>query len=157
MDLAQKYLFFKRINEAFTPEAPINQRDLFAGREKQRDKVINTIFQRGAHVVLFGERGVGKTSLASTVFDFLVIVGGSNFSMARVTCSEKMNFEDVWRVAFRQLSIEYDGERKELDYWLPQNPHPENIREIISYVGNPLIIVIDEIKAKGQRCSQGSR
>ena len=145
MDTIRKYLYFKKINEAFTPEAPINHRDLFAGRQRERDKVINTIFQRGAHVVLFGERGVGKTSLANTIFDFLVMVGGSNFSMARVTCSQKMDFEAIWRTAFRQLVIDYEEKNTPLDTWLPNDPHSEDIREILSYLANPSIIVIDEI------------
>jgi hypothetical protein len=44
------------INQAFTPGAPIDSLDLFAGRRKQVQKVIGTTFQRGQHVVLFGER-----------------------------------------------------------------------------------------------------
>lgn len=145
MDTVRKYLYFKKINEAFTPEAPINHRDLFAGRQRERDKVINTIFQRGAHVILFGERGVGKTSLANTIFDFLVMLGGTDFSMARVTCSQKMDFEEIWRIALRQLAIDLDGQNTTLDTWLPQNPHSEHVREILSYLSTPSVIVIDEI------------
>lgn len=153
METVEKYLYFKKINEAFTPEAPINHRDLFAGRERERDKVINTIFQRGAHVALFGERGVGKTSLANTIFDFLVLIGGSNFSMARVTCSKAMDFEAIWKTAFRQLAIEFEGKDTTLDYWLPEKPHAENVREIISYLANPSIIVIDEINEISDKAS----
>lgn len=145
MDDVQKYTFFRKINQAFTPEAPINSRDLFAGRDRERDKVINTIFRRGAHAVLFGERGVGKTSLANTIFDFLVVIGGSDFSMARVTCSKSMNFEAIWRMILRQFMIEGEEKEMPLESWLPENPHAENIRETISFLSNPSIIVIDEI------------
>jgi Cdc6-like AAA superfamily ATPase len=145
METVQKYVFFKKINEAFTPEAPINHKDLFAGRERERDKVINTIFQRGAHVIMFGERGVGKTSLANTIFDFIVMVGGSNFGMARVTCSRAMNFESIWRMILGQFSIEWEEKVMPLSTWLPENPHSENVRETLSFMSNPSIIVIDEI------------
>lgn len=146
MDDIEKYMYFAKINAAFTPEAPINSRDLFAGRIKERDKVINAIFQLGAHVVLFGERGVGKTSLTNTLYDFLVAaVGKSNYSMARVTCSRRMNFEAIWKTIFRSLAIEYEDKEMTLDSWLEANPHAENVRETISILSNPSIIVIDEI------------
>ncbi len=74
---ADRYKYIRLIHEAFTPGAPINSRDLFSGRKKQVDKAISTIFQRGQHAVIFGERGVGKTSLANTLFDFLVLGGQS--------------------------------------------------------------------------------
>lgn len=142
----QRYSYFARINAAFTPEAPIDSRDLFAGRVNERDKVINAIFQRGAHVVLFGERGVGKTSLTNTIYDFLVAVfGKTDYSMARVTCSQRMNFEAIWKTIFRGLSIEYEDKEMTLDAWLEANPHAENVRETISILTNPSIIVIDEI------------
>jgi Cdc6-like AAA superfamily ATPase len=145
MEDDQKYKYFAKINAAFTPEAPVNSRELFAGRARERDRVINTIFRRGAHVVLFGERGVGKTSLANTIFDFLVaVLGEANYAIARVTCSEKMNFEAIWKSIFRELSVEYEDKELTLDSWLEPNPHAENVRQTIAILSNPSILVIDE-------------
>ncbi len=50
--------------EVFSPSAPVDESDLFAGRVPQLRKMIDGVFERGKHAVLFGERGVGKTSLA---------------------------------------------------------------------------------------------
>lgn len=145
MDDDTRIQYYASINAAFTPEAPINSRDLFAGRKRERDKVINTIFRRGAHVVLFGERGVGKTSLANTIFDFLVaVLGESNYAIARVTCSGSMNFEAIWKTIFRELAIEYEDKEMTLDSWLEANPHAENVRQTIAIMSNPSILVIDE-------------
>src|SRR5438132_13610236 len=69
MDHQTRYRYIGQINTSFTPGAPIDSRELFAGREKQVDRVISIIFQKGSHPVLFGERGVGKTSLTNTIFD----------------------------------------------------------------------------------------
>jgi Cdc6-like AAA superfamily ATPase len=149
-----RYQYFAEINMAFTPEAPINSSDLFAGRRRERDKVMNTVFQRGAHAVLFGERGVGKTSLANTIFDFLVVVGKSDYAMARVTCSGRMNFEAIWKIIFRQLAIQYEDRETTLDAWLDTSPHAENVRETISILSNPSIIVIDEIDQISDRETQ---
>lgn len=49
----------------FTPGAPIDEVALFAGRQNQIEKVRDTVLSKGRHALIFGERGVGKTSLAS--------------------------------------------------------------------------------------------
>ena len=55
----------------FTPGAPINEKDLFAGRSEQVEKIIDAVSQRGCHAILYGERGVGKTSLSNMLSAFL--------------------------------------------------------------------------------------
>src|SRR5580692_6900753 len=97
----ERYTLIRRIYEAFTPTAPIKSRDLFAGRKLQIQKVLGAIFQRGEHAILYGERGVGKTSLVSTLLDLLVLMGRSNYQASRVQCANGMNFESIWRGAFR--------------------------------------------------------
>ena len=73
----QSYLLIAEINMAFTPAAPVDSKDLFAGRKREIEKVIGTVFQPGQHAVIYGERGVGKTSLANTLFDLLVFMGSN--------------------------------------------------------------------------------
>jgi ABC-type uncharacterized transport system fused permease/ATPase subunit len=51
-------------SQLFSPSAPINEHELFAGRGSEIRKVLEAVTERGKHVVLFGERGVGKTSLS---------------------------------------------------------------------------------------------
>ena len=130
------------IYESFTPGAPINGRDLFTGRKSEIDKMLGTIFQRGQHAVLFGERGVGKTSLANILFDILVLAGRSNYRLARVNCSEGLDFGSVWSSVFRQLEAVQDGENVSLDE--EPSPHSEMIRETFELVQGPSIVIIDE-------------
>jgi hypothetical protein len=40
----------------FTPGAPINEKDLFAGRREQVENIIDAVSQRGYHAILYGER-----------------------------------------------------------------------------------------------------
>jgi hypothetical protein len=141
----ERYLMIARINQAFTPSAPINNHDLFAGRKREVQKVLGTVFQRGQHAVLFGERGVGKTSLANTLFDVLVLMGKFNYQRARINCAEDMDFESIWRIIFRQLTTKIDGEEVELDNTLPGNPTSENIREVFQAMDDPSIVIIDEL------------
>ena len=51
----------------FRPKAPIEDDKLFQGRLKQVSDVLDVIYEDGAHAVIFGERGVGKTSLANII------------------------------------------------------------------------------------------
>jgi Cdc6-like AAA superfamily ATPase len=51
----------------FQPRTPIATRDLFAGRWNEITTLADAVGQPGLHVVIYGERGVGKTSLANVV------------------------------------------------------------------------------------------
>jgi Cdc6-like AAA superfamily ATPase len=138
------YRHLGNIGEAFTPGAPINSRDLFAGRKSELQRVIKTIFRRGQHVALFGERGVGKTSLAQTLFDFLVLSGKSDFQIARINCSENMTFEEMWRSICRGFVVTTGDSTLPLDDALPSKPTPENVRETFQLLDGPAIVIIDE-------------
>jgi hypothetical protein len=142
-----KYRLMGQINSALTPNRPIDSRSLFAGRKKEVEKLISATFQRGSHAVLFGERGVGKTSLARTIFDFLVLAfdDASGYRHALLNSAEAMTFEDIWRAIFKQLTFEQeDGTTTTLDAAVPENPNSENIREVFQLIDYPTIIIIDE-------------
>lgn len=106
----EMYRLIAEINSAFTPSAPSNSRDLFAGRRREIEKAIGTVCQPGQHAVIYGERGVGKTSLANILFDLLVYMGRDNYQRARLNCCEGMPFEQIWRGIFKQLTSNVDGE-----------------------------------------------
>jgi hypothetical protein len=42
--------------QVFSPGAPIDESDLFAGRVEQLRDLINAVNQRGQHAIIFGER-----------------------------------------------------------------------------------------------------
>ena len=60
MDEPTKYSYLAEINSTFTPGSPIDSRDLFAGRTKQVEKVISTIFQKGSHAILLANAELEK-------------------------------------------------------------------------------------------------
>ena len=53
-----------KVSKVFTPGAPVSENDLFAGRRGEINKVFDAINQVGQHAVIYGDSGVGKTSLA---------------------------------------------------------------------------------------------
>src|SRR5271168_4257856 len=76
----------------FTPGAPINEKDLFAGRSEQVEKIIDAVSQHGCHAILYGERGVGKTSLSNMISAFLA--NRLSFVISRTNC-------DISEIAIR--------------------------------------------------------
>ena len=141
----QRYRFIAKINLAFTPGSAIKSTDLFAGRRREIEKAIGTVIQPGQHAMIYGERGVGKTSLANTLFDFMVLMGNFEYQRARLNCAEGMSFEEIWRTIFKQLTTKLEDEDVALDHSFPSNPHSENIREVFELMDDPSIVIIDEL------------
>jgi Cdc6-like AAA superfamily ATPase len=85
----------------FTPGAPINDRDLFAGRIGQVEKIIDAVSQRGYHAILYGERGVGKTSLSNMIA--AVLGRRQAFLISRTTCDATDTFSSLWTKALKDI------------------------------------------------------
>src|SRR3989304_1694756 len=105
MDTQERNRLRYNVGQAFTPATPINARDLFAGRAKQIDRVIDAVNQRGLHAIVFGERGVGKTSLAHVLESFLQGMGRTIIA-PRVACDTSDTYATVWRKVFTQIQVD---------------------------------------------------
>jgi DNA transposition AAA+ family ATPase len=88
------------LGRAFRPAAPIDRRDLFAGRTEQLAEVFAAVAQPGQHAVIYGERGVGKTSLATVAAETL---RSSNMLSARATCDSSDDFASIWQKALDEI------------------------------------------------------
>ena len=88
-------------SRVFSPSAPIDDRTLFAGRLEQVRQVIDAINQKGQHAIIFGDRGVGKTSLANVLASFLP--QGTNVLSQRINCDEGDSFNSVWLKVFSEI------------------------------------------------------
>jgi Cdc6-like AAA superfamily ATPase len=86
----------------FTPTTPVDEKSLFAGRNEQIRAVIDVINQRGQHALVYGERGVGKTSLMNVLSDFL---GRQRVLAVRINCDSTDNYQSVWKKAFEQAAL----------------------------------------------------
>jgi hypothetical protein len=124
-----------RVAQAFTPGAPINQLNVFAGRWDQIHEVVNAVSQRGYHAGLYGERGVGKTSLANVLAEFFAEPDLPHYQSALVNCSTDDTFDSIWRNIFRDLGME--GQEAQFT--------PEDVRYAIQQLSQPALIVIDEL------------
>jgi Cdc6-like AAA superfamily ATPase len=102
-DAAQQLAF--EAGRVFSPSAPIDERALFAGRTEQVRCVIDAINQKGQHAIIFGERGVGKTSLANVLASFFTPASPSAVLCPRVNCDTADTFESVWRKIFTEVQL----------------------------------------------------
>src|SRR5438094_348692 len=80
--------------EVFSPAAPITRRDFFSGRTDQLEHLLDVVAQRGQHAVVYGERGVGKTSLVTVATSGLV---DRRTITLRVNCDGSDDFISIWR------------------------------------------------------------
>jgi hypothetical protein len=91
------------LQTAFRPATPINSMDLFAGRQFQSRALLAAVNQNGRHAVLFGERGVGKSSLANVLL-FLIEYPGSPKLVPIVQCTRSDTFGTLWGRVFAELT-----------------------------------------------------
>src|SRR5205085_2290427 len=80
--------------------------DLFAGRARELQTLVDVVGQRGQHAVVYGERGVGKTSLVNVLPDF--IPGDGPVVAAGCNCDSSDTFATVWRKLFRRIPVVYE-------------------------------------------------
>jgi Cdc6-like AAA superfamily ATPase len=87
-------------SRVFTPAAPIDDKALFAGRTKQIRDVIDAVNQKGQHAIIFGDRGVGKTSLSNVLAAFLP---AGYIITRRINCDKGDSFNSVWLKVFEEI------------------------------------------------------
>jgi Cdc6-like AAA superfamily ATPase len=93
----------------FKPTSPINKEGLFAGRVSQTQDVVDAINQQGQHAVLYGERGVGKTSLANMVFPKLRCEGREKIA-PQINCMSEDDYASIWKRVFERIQFTADKE-----------------------------------------------
>jgi hypothetical protein len=130
--------------------APISEEDLFAGRSEEVIKILRAVMDRSKHVVLFGERGVGKTSL-SNIFWKRHNKTIKSFVAARVQAGPHDDFSSLWIRALEELKAEGHANGKEeyvrfdADY---ERITPSQIRrELAKCNPNALPIIINYLSA----------
>lgn len=143
----------RALNSAFSPHSPINESRLFAGRTSQIRAVVDTVQAQGLHAAIYGERGVGKTSLANTIKDYLRGVVG----VSRVNCSQGDTFDAVIRRSLGgfQLSLTRpqagfgDREAQVVQEVIGLLPHeetlsPDQVGDLLAQLPPYFVLVIDE-------------
>jgi hypothetical protein len=143
------------VSLAFTPSSPVKEPDLFAGRWPQIAQVLGAVGQQGRHVILYGERGVGKTSLAGLTHEFWARDSRLSDCLAvRYDCAPDDTFPGIW-ASIGELLMDALAKNN-----LPEPPSntwrdiydeiraggatPHLVRRMLDLLNRPIIVVVDE-------------
>jgi Cdc6-like AAA superfamily ATPase len=92
-----------RLTKYFRPSAAINSEELFQGRTAQVRQVVDAINQPGRHAIIYGGRGVGKTSLAQILpfklrgRELVPIIA------PYITCDSSDDYSTLWFKVFSEI------------------------------------------------------
>ena len=92
-----------RLRDVFTPTQPKSLGPLFVGRNDILNRLIFALEDERAHVVLFGARGRGKTSLANAVASLATAAG---HLVLRQSCGAGTTTESLFRGAIGSASLQ---------------------------------------------------
>jgi Cdc6-like AAA superfamily ATPase len=85
------------LGRVFKPGTPIQVGKLFAGRFDQIMALYQVLGQPGQHALIYGERGVGKTSLANIIGDSFQDKTDSVIRSFIVNCDTKDDYGSLWK------------------------------------------------------------
>jgi Cdc6-like AAA superfamily ATPase len=142
------------VSTVFTPAAPVDEQQLFAGRIEQLRQVVDVVNQKGQHAIIFGERGVGKTSLANVI----VKKFGSDVILAlRKNCDSSDDYSSLWKKIFSEMKLAQGitpigfMAQTSLKFvnpteYMAEEISPDNVRQILTLLSEQYlpIVVIDE-------------
>ncbi|MPL54789.1 hypothetical protein SDC9_00255 [bioreactor metagenome] len=104
-----------QLNKVFSPFSPVEEKNLFQGRIQQLEKIVDTINEEGQHCILYGERGVGKTSLSNIMMKSFTAIHA-----VKVTCNREDTFFTLWRQSLK--AIQFSTNNKGIGF-KPQDSH----------------------------------
>lgn len=90
------------IRETFTPVHPVTSRAHFAGRREVLKSIIDAVEEQRAHVVVFGERGIGKTSLMHVLGE---LARESGYLVVYASCGNRSDFDELFRSVLRKIPL----------------------------------------------------
>ncbi len=145
------------ISESFRPYTPIDDLELFSGRLDQAAAILDTIYEGGRHAIVYGDRGVGKTSLANVIDALLqrrATVSRSTPPVVRTTCDSSDSFSSIWHRVFDQLTIsqrrrragltsEHDELQLSFTDLLPELIRPADVVAAAEALGR-VVVILDE-------------
>ena len=96
--------YMARCRQAFRPFAPIDLPEFFQGRREQVESLVSELHTPGRQVAIYGERGVGKTSLAMLA-DFFASF--SDEATYFVRCEQESTYATVFAQLLQKAGVGY--------------------------------------------------
>jgi len=125
-----------QLGQAFSPATAISRKDFFHGRRTAMRRIMDAVNQAGQHVAIYGERGVGKTSVANVLASFLSPFTSEQIVSHKVNCFRETTFANIWNAFFKILEE-------------PEKPSyealtPSDVLHALGREKRKLILIVDE-------------
>lgn len=142
-----------KLRDAFTPSQPVTDPRMFAGRVEVLNTLIRSIEEQRLHVVLYGDRGIGKTSLLHLLAR---LAGDARYLVHYASCGEESDFDTLVRAAAAEIPLLYHAsyvpgsadaeDGRTLASLLPPGPvTPRTAGDLFSRLtATRLLLIIDE-------------
>jgi hypothetical protein len=142
-----------KLRNAFTPSQPVADRQMFAGRSEVLTSMIRSIEDQRLHLVLYGERGIGKTSLLHMLSE---AAREARYIVFYSSCGAASNFEETFRAAAEEIPVLFhsgfsptntSAERgSSLSDLLPEKGFsPRQLADMCAkLIGTRVLIILDE-------------
>ena len=154
MTNADSVLAHERLSQVFTPHRPIDLPEFLAGRADVLYKAIDAVNTSGLHIILFGERGTGKTSISHVLARMAQEPKRADGRRALLaSCNSSDDFSTIWQRVFQEIwlaqrqlgfvqgaALEVTGRLKLED----PVKDPNEVRLLVQSLPNPYVIIIDE-------------
>lgn len=138
--------------ETFTPGPAINEVADFSGRKTTIQRLQDITVERARHAIIFGERGVGKTSLANVFYKDLNSLTRNVIDIA-INADTGDSFDSLWRKVFRRIKRPQD--EHVLEHYYPGPIEPDQVYlELTKFPPNdaPLIIIDEYDRIQNDDC-----
>ena len=146
-----------KLGRIFTPATPIHDADLFSGRRRLFVRIADAINQIGMHCILFGERGVGKTSLINILAEVIEPAVYSEMTVARINCDTNDDYARLMRklmqeiitiretpgIGFGNLASPTQSKVPASDM-LPDKPAPNDVLILLQSLPANWLLIVDE-------------
>ena len=147
------------LRQFFTPTQPITLPDLLTGRMDLLSRVCEDLLLPSQHVLLYGDRGVGKTSIARVLALLAEGMEEAKSLAITVSCDTNDTFSTIWRKVLQEVRISRRkpsigltraNEVEVVSRYSPSGDldSPNDIRilveDSIEAGGLPLTVIIDE-------------
>lgn len=93
-----------KFRNAFTPSQPVTDPRLFAGRTTILSTVIRALEEQRLHVIIYGERGIGKTSMLHVLAQ---AAEKARYLVVYVSCGAGSAFDETFRTVAAELPVLY--------------------------------------------------
>ena len=93
-----------KLLNAFTPSQPITDRKMFAGRIDVLTTLIRSIEEQRVHVIMYGERGIGKTSLVHVLTQ---AAEEARYIVVYCSCGAGSTFDEIFRAVAADVPLLY--------------------------------------------------